>query len=251
MESTAKTPLVTRSIHSIQEDYFSVIRELEENGGELTEELQERIQIAEADFEGKAEAYVKVISVLESDTDAIVKEVERLAKLSTSKTNTAKRLKETLLNALTLFGTKDKKGIWRYEKPTFKLSTRKSTSTEVKEGFNDERFITYTVKPKFSQEEINALQKLINAAKINMQDEIGQNNDTAPENPTEAFRILDIISNKLTPDNLTPSISKTDVKEFIENTLQAKETPIEDVGIFSVEELDGAYLNVKHNLTIK
>jgi hypothetical protein len=105
---------------------------MEENGGEVNEEMMEDLAIRRENFLHKAESYSKFILKLDSDTDVIDAEIKRLQSLKKAKANTRDRLKETLLAALQVFGMEDPKtGVRRYETTLTKLSTRRSTSVEI------------------------------------------------------------------------------------------------------------------------
>lgn len=104
---------------------------MEENGGEVTDEILEDLAIRRDNFTYKAEAYTKFILKLESEADAAAAEIKRIQALKKAKENTVNRLREHLLAALMVFTEEDAKGIRRYETPLAKLSTRKSQAVEV------------------------------------------------------------------------------------------------------------------------
>jgi hypothetical protein len=119
------------SLWSLTMEELSFIELMEENGGELTDEIAEELAIRRDNFKYKAEAYAKFILKLESEADAAAAEIKRIQALKKAKENTIARLKESLLAALMVFTEEDAKGIRRYETPLAKLSTRKSQSVEV------------------------------------------------------------------------------------------------------------------------
>ena len=104
---------------------------MEENGGEVTDELMEDLAIRKENFSHKAEAYAKFIFKLESESDQAAAELKRIQAIKKAKDKTVERLRENLLAALMLFGQEDSKGVRRYETPLAKLSTRKSVSVEI------------------------------------------------------------------------------------------------------------------------
>ncbi len=121
-----------QSLWQLTQEEMAFISLMEENGGEVNDELLEDLAIRRDNFQYKAESYSKFILKLDSDTDAIDAEIKRLQSLKKSKTNTRDRLKETLLAALQVFGMEDAKtGVRRYETALAKLSTRRSTSVEI------------------------------------------------------------------------------------------------------------------------
>ena len=119
------------SLWQLTQEELSFINLMEENGGEVTDELLEELAIRRDNFSHKAEAYAKFILKLESESEQAADEIKRIQAIKKSKDKTVDRLKETLLAALMLFGQEDSKGVRRYETPLAKLSTRKSVSVEI------------------------------------------------------------------------------------------------------------------------
>ena len=119
------------SLWQLTQDELSFISLMEENGGEVTDEIMEDLAIRRENFSAKAEAYSKFILKLESEADQAAAEIKRIQALKKAKENTAQRLRDTLLAALMVFTEEDSKGIRRYETPLAKLSTRRSQSVEV------------------------------------------------------------------------------------------------------------------------
>ena len=58
------------NIFQISQDLLDVFQELEDNGGELTEELEAKLSVSQADFKTKLDSYTKVIKNAESDINA-------------------------------------------------------------------------------------------------------------------------------------------------------------------------------------
>jgi len=119
------------SLWQLTMEELSFISLMEENGGEVSDELLEELAIRRDNFSHKAEAYAKFILKLESESEQAADEIKRIQAIKKSKDKTVDRLKETLLAALMLFGQEDSKGVRRYETPLAKLSTRKSVSVEI------------------------------------------------------------------------------------------------------------------------
>lgn len=119
------------SLWQLTQEELSFISLMEENGGEVTDEIMEDLAIRRDNFSSKAEAYSKFILKLESEADQAAAEIKRIQALKKAKENTAQRLRDTLLAALMVFTEEDNKGIRRYETPLAKLSTRRSQSVEV------------------------------------------------------------------------------------------------------------------------
>ena len=119
------------TLWQLTQDELSFISLMEENGGEVNDEIIEELAIRRENFQYKAEAYSKFILKLESEAEQAAAEIKRIQALKKAKENTVQRLKDTLLAALMVFTEEDAKGIRRYETPLAKLSTRKSQSVEI------------------------------------------------------------------------------------------------------------------------
>ena len=119
------------TLWELTQEELSFIAMMEENGGEVNDEIIEELAIRKDNFSHKAEAYAKFILKLESEADQAASEIKRIQALKKAKENTVARLRESLLAALMVFTEEDAKGIRRYETPLAKLSTRKSQAVEV------------------------------------------------------------------------------------------------------------------------
>jgi hypothetical protein len=120
-----------QTLWQLTQEELSFIALMEENGGEVNDEIIEELAIRRENFQYKAEAYAKFILKLESEADQAAAEIKRIQALKKAKENTVQRLKDTLLAALMVFTEEDSKGIRRYETPLAKLSTRRSQSVEI------------------------------------------------------------------------------------------------------------------------
>lgn len=135
------------NLYQIEQDLLELYAQVEENGGEITPEIEERLNITQENFTNKLENYTKFVKVLEGDIALMDSEIERINKLKQTKQNLVNRLELSMLNALKLFGNKDpKKDIWRFDLITFKLSTRQSQSVEIlDETVIDSKYKTFSI----------------------------------------------------------------------------------------------------------
>ena len=69
------------NIFEIEKKYLNIISEIEENGGELTEDLANDLAITENEFKNKVEAYVNIIKSIKNDLALIKDEQSRLKSL--------------------------------------------------------------------------------------------------------------------------------------------------------------------------
>lgn len=119
------------NLFNISQELEDIFLQLEENGGELTPELEERLAINEANLHEKLDGYRRVHSRFMSDVKACKEEEVRIAKIRKSKENQAERLKTNMLEAVMKFGNVGKSGNRVIELPDAKLYTKASACTEV------------------------------------------------------------------------------------------------------------------------
>lgn len=99
-----------KSLYQIQGDYLELASLLEESGGEITEELEERLSINREELNQKAENYALLIRQIEGKASVIKAEMDRLKALLVSKQNTAERLKENIKRAMDMYDVKTIEG---------------------------------------------------------------------------------------------------------------------------------------------
>ena len=121
------------NIYNIQQSLFSIFDELEENGGELTPELEEQLNITQEQFKSKIKDYSNVIKMLETDVAAIKEEKARLSDFQKSKEKAIERLKKIMVEAIENFGDTTKSGGKYVDYGTGKVSVRNSQVVEVEE----------------------------------------------------------------------------------------------------------------------
>ena len=76
-----------KSIFEINTDYIELADLLDELGGELTPEIEERLKINREELEAKVKAYVHLIRVRESNITAVDNEIARLSLLKQTPIN--------------------------------------------------------------------------------------------------------------------------------------------------------------------
>jgi hypothetical protein len=113
------------NIFQIQKEYLQISEMLQENGGELTEEIEQLLLINESSLLTKSTGYCQVIKNLDSELLIIDSEIKRLQGLKDSRKKTIERLKESIANAMITF---DKDVI---ETPLYKISFRASKSVQI------------------------------------------------------------------------------------------------------------------------
>lgn len=128
------------NIFNIKQELLAIFDELEENGGELTPELEEQLNITQEEFRDKIKSYSNVVKMLENDIIDIKAEKARLNDLQKSKENTIERLKKIMIDAVELFGDTTKSGSKYLDYGTGKVSIRNTQIVEVEEDIT-ERFV--------------------------------------------------------------------------------------------------------------
>ena len=123
------------NIWQIQQELLDIFNELEENGGELTPELEDKLNITQSEFKNKIENYLYVIKKTESDINACDVEAKRLTALKKSKQNTVDRLKSVMAKAIEQFGDENKNGNRFIDLGTAKITVRTSNKVIVNDDF--------------------------------------------------------------------------------------------------------------------
>lgn len=118
------------SIFDIEKDKLDLFEELENNGGELTPELKEALQLNEQETTAKVKSYVEYINKLKGDIALIKSEKDRLDKLQKSKETAIKSISHLVTYAINHFGVEDKKGKRYFDWGTGKVSIRQSIAIE-------------------------------------------------------------------------------------------------------------------------
>lgn len=121
------------SIYDINRELEDIFLELDENGGELTPELAERLEINQQNLYDKLDNYRKAYTKLSFEADNCRKEEQRIAVLRNTKQNNANRLKNVMLEAVINYGDCGKSGNKVINLDDSKLYTRNSNCIEIDE----------------------------------------------------------------------------------------------------------------------
>ena len=112
-----------KNLFNIDAELYEVYNEIENNGGEMTPELEATLEITEAERLTKGEGYVYVIKQLRSQSDMIKSEIKRLQELAKRYENSADKLSDTLLQSVVAHG--------QIKTALVTISTRKSKSVSI------------------------------------------------------------------------------------------------------------------------
>ena len=110
---------------------YALYDEIEEAGGEITTEMEKKLELNGQEMTNKVKSITNYINKLKADLLAIKSETDRLAKLKKSKENIIAGLTKLVLFAINNYGTEDKKGKKWIDWGTGKVGVRKSTSVEL------------------------------------------------------------------------------------------------------------------------
>lgn len=121
------------SIYDIKQQIISLFEEIEDNGGEITEEQSKLLKIAQENLNVKLENYNKAIISWNADIQACKEEEKRIKSVRSKYENRIKRLKDAMLDAVNNFGDDGKSGNKFIELPTARLYTKSTTAVEIDE----------------------------------------------------------------------------------------------------------------------
>ena len=83
------------NLYELQGAMLHIEQTLEDNGGELTDELAELLTDTELSIKQKADGYRAVMAKFDNKVDAVDKEIKRLQDIKRVAKNSKERLKET------------------------------------------------------------------------------------------------------------------------------------------------------------
>jgi len=112
-----------KSLFNITAEALQLASALEE--GEITAELETSLVINQEELQQKAINYAYVIKTVEYDISAIDEELRRLQAVKKAKNNVIDRMKESVVNAMGIYGME------KISSPTMNLSLRKSESIQI------------------------------------------------------------------------------------------------------------------------
>ena len=121
------------NIYQLSQELLSIIDIIEENGGEITPEIEEQLNITQESFRDKIKDYCNVVKHLQNDIIDIKAEKARLSDLQKSKEKTIERIKKVIIEAVEMFGDTTKAGGKFIDYGIGKVSIRNNQAVEVDE----------------------------------------------------------------------------------------------------------------------
>lgn len=119
------------NIYQIKQEFINIFDELEENGGELTDELAEKLAITQEEFKEKAKAYTNAIKLFKQDIESIKLEQKRLKDFADKKQKIIDRLTNILIASIEEFGDAKPSGVKYIDYGTGEISIRRSVTVDV------------------------------------------------------------------------------------------------------------------------
>lgn len=114
-----------QTLYNITEEHQRLLQAIENNDGEITNEIAEQFNITNEHFEEKAVSYGYVIKSVEDESELIAKEIKRLGELKKKADKQSEFLRYKLSEAMQMFGFDEIK------KNNLRLFFRKSKAVEI------------------------------------------------------------------------------------------------------------------------
>lgn len=122
---------MNESLYSIDYKLSNIINEIIENGGEITDELAEQLEINQENLKLKLGDYRRAIAELSARIDYCKNEKTRIDVLTKSRQRVVDRLKDAMLDAVIKYGDENKSGNKVIDLVDSKLMSRASTVCKV------------------------------------------------------------------------------------------------------------------------
>ena len=157
------------NIFNITEERLRLINEIEAVEGEFTEEMESAWTINAEEAKSKLDDYCYVLKLKESEIQLAKDEIDSYKTKIAARENTIKRLKETMLTAVQLFGSDGKPNkegrtnkVFETEHHKLYTQTAKKLVNEDNESitidnFDDDRYNRYSIERKLTIEEVEAV----------------------------------------------------------------------------------------------
>lgn len=219
------------NIFEIKQELQNIFDVLEENGGELTPELAEQLAITKEEFKDKIEAYTNAIKIYDADITLIKNEQKRLKDIADKKQKTIDRLKSIILDAVEQFGETKKSGVRYIDYGTGEVSIRTTKAVKVDDDLLDRigTAISSIIDYNKENNQLDVLDKLSITPVIDILNEDITESDIehtklnlSIDLPTSSifdgsgYNVIKEIAKYTSDFNLTPSVSKTELKKELE-----------------------------------
>lgn len=123
--------ILKRNLYEISSELQQIIDYIEDNGGEINEEIENELVIHENELREKVEAYCNIIQMTSGDIEVCKNEKKRINDLQNTRKNLVDKLKSRILDAVNTFGFKGKSGNKTLETNLYKLYTKNTTTLKL------------------------------------------------------------------------------------------------------------------------
>lgn len=89
-----------KSLFKIGNEYLEIYHLLEENGGEITPEIETALAVNKTNLQEKAQNYISLIKEIEGRSQTVESEIKRLQSLKKNNDTFVLKLKENIANAM-------------------------------------------------------------------------------------------------------------------------------------------------------
>ena len=157
---------MNKALITINYEWLQIIDELEQNEGEVTKEIQERLFINENELKQKVDGYCNVINSLKGDINTIEDKITTLQTKIKSKEKVIERLKDCLKLGLNMYGESNPKTVGKkiktLEHTIWNVFNKPLIIDESSLDLNElNSFTNFTLKNKFNTEQLLKLKEFI------------------------------------------------------------------------------------------
>lgn len=210
-----------KSMYQIRVEHLTLMQMIEDNEGEITEDIDKALALTEEEFQDKAISYALVVKHFDDDAEVISKEIERLSTRLQQVNKRKEMFKERLSAAMQQFGVE------KIETPTLKLSFRKSSSTEVAEKFSENILKYFNLSFELNKE---ALERERESVKVELEElkatldkdfiEPSEEQKQLLEEKENELSLLALVSDLKECFNVKPSFVKTPLNELMKQGIK-------------------------------
>ena len=125
------------NLYEIDNHLQCIINEIEESGGEVSDETLKELEITQEELNKKLTSYCQVIQVYKNKLEAAKVEKKRINDLQNVRKNVIERMKNYMLDAVQRYGYDGKSGNKVVELDTFKIYTTNKKAIVIDEERNE------------------------------------------------------------------------------------------------------------------
>lgn len=149
-----------KNIFDIAKEYEDILSIIEDNEGEITPEIAEKLSINESELEDKLRNYKYIIDRYKYEKEYVKDEQERLKNKIASRENTIRLIKNNIVETLKIYGIKSNTN-YKLKYPDFTVYTKDSKSIDY-----DDRKLEFVIdkleNEDYSYNQTDIINNLIN-----------------------------------------------------------------------------------------